>query len=144
MPIKNYTSTSKNSFDVIQKCLASHGAQKLMFDYNGQGEVIALSFGMEIDERMFGFRLPARIDQVEEILKQTKRWPNTDALHEQAYRTGWANVRDWVTAQMALIDTRMATVQEVFLPYMANKKGQTLYEAMQQNHFLLPGDSSQQ
>jgi len=34
----------------------------------------------------------------------------------------------WVTAQMPLVDTKMAKVQEVFLPYMANRKGQ-------QSHF---------
>lgn len=63
--IKNYTSKSKNTFDVIQKCLASHGAQKLMFDYNDRGEVIALSFAMEINGKLIGFKLPARIEQVE-------------------------------------------------------------------------------
>lgn len=43
---------------------------------------------------------------------------------------------------MALVDTQMAKVQEVFLPYMANRKGQTLYESMEESKFLLPGDSS--
>jgi hypothetical protein len=26
---------------------------------------------------------------------------STQELKAQAYRTGWANIRDWVTAQMA-------------------------------------------
>jgi hypothetical protein len=142
MALKNYSSKSRNTFDVIQKCLASHGAQKLMFDYDNQGQVIALSFAMDIEGRLIGFKLPARIDQVEAALKQEKRWRNTQELKEQAYRTGWANIRDWVTAQMALVDTRMAKVQEIFLPYMAGKNGKTIYESMEENRFLLPGDQS--
>src|ERR1035438_8484641 len=101
MPLKNYTSQGKSTFDVIQKCLASHGAQKLMFDYNSQGQVIALSFAMQFEGKLIGFKLPARIDQVEQVLKETKRWSGTQELKDQAYRTGWANIRDWVTAQMA-------------------------------------------
>lgn len=136
--IKNYTSNSKNSFDVIQKCLAQHGAQKLMFDYNNSGEVVALSFALQIDGRIIGFKLPARIDQVELVMKGVKR-KNGGTLHEQAYRTGWANIRDWVTAQLALVDTQMARPEEVFLPYMTNKNGKTLFESIADNKFLLPG-----
>ena len=110
-----------------------------MFDYDAQGQVTALSFAMEVEGRLIGFKLPARIDQVEAVLKQERRWRTIDELKEQAYRTGWANIRDWVTAQMALVDTRMAKVQEVFLPYMAAKSGKTLYESMEGSHFLLPG-----
>lgn len=143
MALKNYTSKSKNTFDVIQKCLASHGAQKLMFDYNSQGQVVALAFAMEIEGRLIGFKLPARIEQVEAVLTEAKRWSSTQELKDQAYRTGWANIRDWVTAQMALVDTRMAQLQEVFLPYMAGKNGKTLYESMEENRFLLPGETKQ-
>src|ERR1035441_8694544 len=61
MPLKNYTSQGKNTFDVIQKCLASHGAQKLMFDYNSQGQVIALSFGMEVEGILLSLSIERRL-----------------------------------------------------------------------------------
>lgn len=139
--IKNYTSQGKNTFDVIQKCLATHGAQKLMFDYDQQGEITTLSFAMDIDGRLIGFRLPARIDQVEIVLKESARWRSQEELHSQAYKTGWANIRDWVTSQMALVDTRMAKMQEVFLPYITRKDGKTLYESLEGTKFMLPGDT---
>jgi len=85
---------------------------------------------------------PRALNRLKSVLKRERRWRNADELKDQAYRTGWANIRDWVTAQMALVDTQMAKVQEVFLPYMANRKGQTLYESMEESKFLLPGDSS--
>src|ERR1039458_8466769 len=43
---------------------------------------------MEVEGRLIGFKLPARIDQVEAVLKETKRWSNTQELKDQAYRTG--------------------------------------------------------
>ena len=46
----------------------------------------------------------------------------------QAERTAWRNVRDWVLAQMAIIEAGMVDIQEVFLPYMTNSQGQTLYQ----------------
>jgi hypothetical protein len=71
--LKNYTFRSKNTFDVIEKCLASHGGQKLMFDYKDQGQAVALSFAMEVIGRLIGFNLPTRIEQVEAVLKEAKR-----------------------------------------------------------------------
>ena len=140
MSLKNYTSKSTNTFDRIQKCLATHGAQKLMFDYGQNGKIIAIAFAIEFEGKMIGFKLPARVEQVEQVLKGEKRWRKTDELRDQAYRTGWANIRDWVEAQMALIDTKMATLPEVFLPYMTRRDGKTLYESLEGSKFLLPGE----
>lgn len=38
------------------------------------------------------------------------------------------NVRDWVLAQMALIESCDVPMQQIFLPYMADDRGQTVYE----------------
>ena len=46
---------------------------------------------------------------------------------DQAERTGWRNLRDWVLAQMAIIEAGMASVDEVFLPYLTDGHGNTLY-----------------
>jgi hypothetical protein len=40
---------------------------------------------------------------------------------------------------MALVDTRMAQLQEVFLPYMAGKNGNPFYESMEEHQLMLPG-----
>ena len=38
-------------------------------------------------------------------------------------------VRDWVRAQLALIEAGCVQIEEVFLPYMVGTNGQTLFEA---------------
>jgi hypothetical protein len=59
----------------------------------------------------------------------------------QAVRTAWRIVKDWTEAQLAIIETRMVTTEQVFLPYAVMRGGKTLYEHIQTNpHFLLgPG-----
>lgn len=116
-----------------------------MYDYNKQGKLDAISFGLVIEEKQMGFRLPAMVDNVTEILYGGKdRWGQpkkiTDVQREQAYKTAWANIRDWIDAQMALIDSRQVKIQQVFLPYMIMKDGRTLAEYVESNpSFLLKG-----
>jgi len=136
MALKNYRSESTRSFEIIQQTLATHKAKQVVLDYADDGRVNALAFSLEIEGRLHAFRLPARVENVERILYGDREL--TSAQKEQAYRTAWANLRDWITAQMALIDTGMVKPEEVFLPYMLNRQGQTYFEALQENHFLLP------
>ena len=64
---------------------------------------------------------------------------NPGARMEQANRTAWRIIKEWIPAQMALIETEMVTVEEVFLPYMLTGK-QTLYQALSNGDLkMLPG-----
>jgi len=143
MSLKNYKSDSRNTFDKIQRILAMNGANKVMFDYKKDGTVESLTFGLEIDGQSRGFRLPAMVENVTEILFGGKdRYGNvkeiTQAKREQAYRTAWANIRDWLDAQMALVATKQAKIQQIFLPYAVMKDGRTLSEHVESDpNFLL-------
>jgi hypothetical protein len=57
----------------------------------------------------------------------------------QAERTAWRNVRDWVLAQAAIIEAGMVQVEEVFLPYMTDSSGRTLYQLYQGGQLALGG-----
>ena len=64
---------------------------------------------------------------------------NPAARMQQANRTAWRTIKEWILAQMALIETEMVTVEEVFLPYMLTGK-QTLYQALSNGDLkMLPG-----
>jgi hypothetical protein len=140
--LKNTTSTSRNTFDAIQKTLASHKARQIILDYD-DGRVVAISFSIEINGVICPFRLPARIENVEKILYPGRR-NLTTAQKDQAYRTAWANIRDWISSQMAMIDTGMVQPAEVFLPYLIGQGGQTLFETMVERQFLLPAPQTQE
>ena len=49
-----------------------------------------------------------------------------DAL--RAERVAWRVIKDWLEAQLALIDAQMATLDQVMLPYLViDATGKTLY-----------------
>ena len=56
---------------------------------------------------------------------------------EQANRVAWRIIKDWIDAQMAVLETEMVEMEEIFLPYVLNKQGQTLYEAFKENQLML-------
>ena len=38
---------------------------------------------------------------------------------------------------MAILETEMVEMEQIFLPYVMNNKGQTLYESFKENRILL-------
>ena len=143
MPLKNYrTRLTTDPFAVIQKTLVTHKAKQIIQEFGRDGRVYAITFSLEIDGRLHAFRLPARVDNVERILYGKKDL--TESQKEQAYKTAWANIRDWITAQMALLDTGMVKPEEIFLPYMQDKQGVTFFERMEQKGFLLESGERQE
>lgn len=137
MPILNYT-TSVNVFKTIgeiQAQLVKHGAKKIMQDYDDEGRIAALSFLVETPTGLRGIRLPANVDAVHAVL--TRQRVKCD--REQAERVAWRIVKDWVEAQMAILESEMVQVDEIFLPYMVNGSGQTLFQAYRNNQLMLEG-----
>jgi hypothetical protein len=55
--------------------------------------------------------------------------------------TAWRNIRDWVMAQLALYETEIVDMPQVFLPFATDGQGKILYEHVQAHpQFLLgPG-----
>ena len=82
---------------------------------------------------MQGFTLPAAVEGTLRVFAKQKVKPD----REQAERTAWRNVRDWVLAQIALIESCDVPIDEVFLPYLTNKNGQTLYQIYSSGQLLL-------
>lgn len=139
MAIKNYTSKVSvyESLGEIQGALAAHGARQIMVEYDGDGKVMALAFSIESPMGRRAFSLPANVEGVRAVMAKQ----GVKDVNGQAERTAWRNVRDWVLAQMAIIEAGMAQMDEVFLPYLTNGNGQTLYQLYQGGALALgPGN----
>lgn len=142
MAIKNYTTTIKSEKTIgeIQLILAKHKAKAILTEYDSEGNVIALSFKVDTINGEVGIKLPVNTEKVLQVLKnQSKNNTQVKATKEQALKTGWRNIKDWIDAQMALIETEIVTIDQIFLPYILNKDGQTLYETFRENQLMLGG-----
>lgn len=136
MPIKNYTTKVDvyTSLGEIQGALAKAGATKMMIDYDGAGNPTSITFGMQIMDTRVAYKLPVNADGVSVVLQRQK----IKADKNQVQRIAWRNVRDWVLAQLALIEAGNVTADEVFLPYMADSAGNTLYQLIKSGQLALP------
>ena len=142
MPLLNYTTKVDvyTTIGAIQGILVKHGAKKIMQDYDDGGHVQALSFMVETPADPRGVRLPANAEAVQRVLTRQK----VKADREQAERVAWRIVKDWVEAQMAILESEMVQLDEIFLPYMIiNNSGQTLFEHYRQNQLMI-GDCSKE
>ena len=135
--IKNQRSRSKNVFDDIQKELAIHKARRILFEYNQSGRVDGMAFGLEINGNELSFRLPARVANLAKILFNRPLTSLSEKEVEHCYQVAWANIRDWISAQLAMVDTEMVAIGEVFLPYFVHKDGKTHFEYVIANDQLL-------
>lgn len=145
MALLNYTTkidADKTAME-IARCLSMHGAQAVLTEYDEQnGTVTAISFKISLNGTSMGFKLPCDWKPVLRILESDGKVPRTNKTKEQAVRTAWRIVKDWVEAQMALVETQMVTTAEVFLPYAVMKDGRTLAQHAQTNPGFLLGEGS--
>ena len=125
----------------IQMILAQHGAKAVLLEFDGK-KVSAVSFQYTVNGRDIPFRLPCRWTFIEQMLKDNGRRPRyDDTLELWARRVAWRQILRWVQAQLALVETSMVKIQEVFLPYVVTHSGQTIYELQEKKNFglLMPG-----
>lgn len=137
MPVYLETTTisAERTCGSIQQTLCAAGAMAVMMEYDS-GRVSAVSFRLSINESDLHFRLPCRWQNMASVL--TKRARENDAdFNDKCRRVAWRQIFRWLQAQLALLQTGMVQAHEVFLPYLVDRKGNTLFERMEQSQFLL-------
>jgi len=137
--MKNYTSTvaPDKSVTQIEQLLIKAKAQSIAKEYSATGEIVAISFLIKNPETglLVGIRLPSDVDACYAVLKDMRKnsqWLSAtkkSALREQAKRTSWRLMFDWVAVQMSMIEMCQAELTQVFMPYIWNGTS-TLYHQM--------------
>ena len=144
IPIKNYTTKvpANRTINEIEQILAKYGATHIYKSFDGEGFPTALAFKTMVGDKQIAFKLPMEENKLMMIFKNSvnKRELPSSYLNnkEQARRTGWRIIKDWIDSQMALIDIHLAKFEEIFLPYMySEKEDMTLFEIMEKREFNL-------
>ena len=143
MPIKNYTTKvpAHRSIQEIHDSLVVHGASGVLFEYDDQGRIERLLFKLKVKGNDIGFSLPCEWRKFQTVLKQqgVRRWDEEDYV----YRVAWRDIRDWVMAQLALYETQIVEMPQVFLPFATDvKSGKTIYEQVTSGKLLGVGKES--
>ena len=137
--IKNYTSiiSADKSISKIERLLVEFGATNINKSYNFETKKLDnISFLINIDgiSNTVAFKIPARVDRVFDVLWKKVRMPKPTTksnILEQAERTAWKIVCDWVEIQISMIRLEQAEFIQVFLPYTYNMEtNKTLFETI--------------
>lgn len=146
--IKNYTSTvsAMKSINKIESILVRNGATDIAKQYDDQRRLSCIMFRIVRDGTVFPVKLPARVDAVARVLSAAVKRPRKetmDRIRDQAEKTAWKIVSDWVEIQFSMIELEQADLLEVFLPYLYNaSSGSTFFEVVRDGGFKLLGDGS--
>lgn len=141
MALLNYTTTvdAIKTAAEIEVILIRGGAKAIQKEIDN-GKVISIKFIVDSPIGTIPIELPVQIAAVAEILlKQKKNNPRIKTSLDQAERTAWRCLKDWVEAQMALIEIGMVSIDQVFLPYIVNREGKTLYAYAKEHRLFLEG-----
>lgn len=137
MAILNYTTKidAWKTVSEIQQILAKHGVSHFSVKNEGRNPV-AITFSIDFKGQPLNFLLPCKFDKVWTIVKRDEkatRVMKSKSMfnEEQGLKISWRIIKDWIEAQLALVEVEMVTVEEVFMPYLiVNSMGQTLADRM--------------
>jgi len=136
MPILNYTTTiaAEKSIEEIQRMLVARGAETIVVQY-ANGRPGALFFIIPTPYGKVPFRLPANIEAITRVMERQR--VRKQVPLDMAERVAWRIIKDWCKAQMAILETEMVDLEQIFLPYMVSQN-KTLYEVMKEHRLQLP------
>lgn len=165
MFLKNYTSDVPVSQTIyrIEQVLIKCGVTGITKEYGTNAEISAIHFHikLEADKAPITIRLPADKEAAHQALwldyvgadtdklakdgNSIQRWSGSNKkktkahFRDQAERTAWKLMQDWVEVQLSMIQMKQADFVQVFLPYVWDGK-QTFYTALKDRGFrgLLP------
>ena len=149
MILKNYTTDKSylRTIPEIEQLLISIGAQKILKDYDTQGNCTAISFIISFDGRNIPIKLPARIDRIplalrrlyneDKSLTSNQRTLLKKAMSDnnRARNIGWRIIQDWLEAQIAVKTLDQINMLEALLPFTVMREGKTMYELLEENNF---------
>jgi hypothetical protein len=131
-PILNYTTTvaAAKTASEVQGILGKAGASTVLVRYE-QGRAVGVVFELATPLGVGQYVLPVRVDAVRKVLYRDA--PPRYRSAEQAERVAWRIAKDWLEAQVALVQAGAADMAEVMMPYLTTSSGQTMYELLREH-----------
>jgi hypothetical protein len=133
----------------ITALLVRKGAKSITQDYGERGGIKAVSFVLAVGGLGTRFLLPANPSGVARVMLRDKPWRNSrngskgtyeQKVMEKAEWISWRILKDWVEAQIAMIESEQVEVAQVFMPYAIAQNGQTMYELFVESNAKQLGD----
>lgn len=141
MKIKNYTSSVavSKSISSIETLLVEAGAKTISKFYNDDNSIAGFLFQLKVKDELITFKLPSNPKAVEKVLISQLVKPRKETIKrvkEQADKTSWRLLHDWVHIQLSMVQMEQAEAAQVFLSYAYDgKTDKTLFQLVKENNF---------
>lgn len=137
MPILNYTTLvpAEKTIGEITSLLVRKGARSIQSEYCENGQIEGLSFVMQVGGIPVRFQLPSNEEGVLGVMLKEK--PFNPSYHgwgkeeeyrakfkAQANRVSWRILKDWIEAQIALIESGQAEMGRSLCPMLSPTRGE--------------------
>lgn len=141
MAIANYSTTvdASKSVGEILSLLAENGADNVVAHHGG-GVPGSISFTMKGTEKPVTYRLDANREGVLAVMSDDHRIRQHYCTPEHAENVAWRILKDWVRAQLAIINAGIATLEQVMLPFVVTSSGKILSQQTGANTLLQLAD----
>ena len=119
----NYYTTSiaaSKSMANVEQLLVKLGVTETHKIYK-DGRIAAMHFAMNINGSRAQFKMPLRINEVYEKIKNFKRLPASKRTIEHAERIVWKNLNEWLKTMSVLVEIGMCSVLDCILPHLITK-----------------------
>lgn len=143
--VKNFSTSVPVNRTVaeIEKMLTKYGAKHILKEYDENGDPVMLVFSILTEHGTMGVRLPIHPEKILAVFKKQvsngllpKKYWAGEWVDKQAQRVGWRIIKDWLDAQITLLNIEMVKIEEIFLPYIYNDRlKMTVYEMLENNKF---------
>lgn len=149
--LKNF-STKIDSFKTIaeiEKLLTTNGAKGIMKEFTPDAKIKLIYFMINTKHGDITYKLPCDGERIRQTLIKLKRekkikitMPKAQSL-DHATNVGWRILKDWLYAQISLINIEQTSFEEIFLPYAFDPKtGQTLFEKIKNSNYAMLTDGN--
>ena len=140
MPLRNYTTLIDvdKTLGQIRTILRNHDAKSILEDYEGK-RLTGLSFRVDTATGVRPFSLPIRVEKTRAVLVRQvesgeintrRKGKEFFTSYEHAERVAWRILKDWLDYEMALVETEMVEMDEVFMAWLRLGPELNLYQHM--------------
>ncbi len=133
----------------IEKKLIQFGAthiHKTIDQYSGRYK--ELSFVLHDNGKDYPYKLPINVEGVYKIICEMKdyKYKTQDQNEKRAYKVAWRMMKDWLHAQLSIVQANQVSMSEIMLPYLMIDDKNTLREVFTSGQLqnLLPGKKDAQ
>lgn len=143
MPYVKYSTRIEVSQTImeIEDALQVYGADQITKTYDTNHRPNGMVFSVKVADIGYQtFRIPVNIEGTARILNnQHERGyiPQRAVSEGQPERIAWRVVREWIIAQLAMIEVGVVALDQIMLPYMLTDDGRSVYDRLKEGRFQL-------